>query len=76
MRAAPARPGAGIELLAAAALIVFILLAVLLWVTQGAYTVDHPGETDPVGVVEQPDPAPAPPPPPVTVPADAERAAL
>ena len=45
-------------------------------VTQGAYTVDHPGETDPVGVVEQPDTAPPPPPPPVTVPVDAERAAV
>ena len=76
MRAAPARPGVGLELLAAAALVAFILLAVLLWVTQGAYVVDHPGETDPVGVVEQPDPAPAPPPPPVTVPVDAERVVL
>ena len=76
MRAAPARPGAGLELLAAAALVAFVLLAVLLWVTQGAYVVDHPGETDPVGVVEQPDPAPPPPPPPVTVPVDAERVVL
>ena len=76
MRPATARPGAGLELLAAATLVAFILLGVLLWVTQGAYVVDHPGETDPVGVVEQPDPAPAPPPPPVTVPADDERGAL
>ena len=75
MRATPARPGAGLELLAAAALVAFVLLAVLLWVTQGAYVVDHPGETDPVGAVEQPDTAP-PPPPPVTVPVDAERVAL
>jgi hypothetical protein len=76
VRPEPARPGAGLELLAAAALVAFILLAVLLWVTQGAYVVDHPGETDPVGVVEQPDPAPPPPPPPVTVPVDAERVVL
>ena len=76
MRPAPARPGAGLELLAAAALVAFVLLGVLLWVTQGAYTVDHPGETDPVGVVEQPDTAPPPPPPPVTVPVDADRAAV
>ena len=76
MRPAPARPGAGLELLAAAALVAFVLLGVLLWVTHGAYVVDHPGETDPVGVVEQPDPAPAPPPPPVTVPVDAERVVL
>ena len=75
MRAAPARPGAGIELLAAAALVAFVLLGVLLWVTQGAYVVDHPGETDPVGVVEQPDTAP-PPPPPVPTPVDAERVTL
>ena len=75
MRAAPARPGAGLELLAAAALVAFVLLAVLLWVTQGAYVVDHPGETDPVGVVEQPDTAP-PPPPPVPTPVDAERVTL
>ena len=74
MRAAPARPGAGLELLAAAALVAFVLLGVLLWVTQGAYVVDHPGETDPIDAVEQP--APAPPPPPVTVPVDAERVAL
>ena len=75
MRAAPARPGAGLELLAAAALVAFVLLGVLLWVTQGAYVVDHPGETDPVGVVEQPDTAP-PPPPPVPTPVDAERVTL